>query len=213
MTGRPRLQIEGRQVGRLTVLGFSHVTRYGAAIFNCRCACGTEKKIFGKSLSAGDRGTKSCGCLARELAAARATHGHTRNGRSSPEYAAWGSMLRRCETPSVPHYHRYGGRGIKVCKRWHAFENFIADMGPRPTGHSLDRIDNNGNYTPGNCRWRTVLDQARNREIVVLTVGKVRGIKRLLQAGCLHADIAAFYGVGRSAVGKVARRERWGDVA
>lgn len=91
------------------------------------------------------------------------THGHAKGGKS-PEYRAWHAMRQRCYHPSQPHYSRYGGRGIVVCERWQVFANFLADMGLRPSPrHSLDRINNSGNYEPGNCRWATLVEQCRNR--------------------------------------------------
>jgi hypothetical protein len=101
-------------------------------------------------------------------------HGHARRDKESRAYKAWMRMRRRCEAPYSSQYKWYGARGIKVCERWHVFENFLADMGEPKTGESLDRIDNNGHYEPSNCRWATHHEQMRNtRRCRLLTVNGI----------------------------------------
>jgi hypothetical protein len=134
--------------------------------FLCRCDCGTERVVLLGSLRTGK--TQSCSCLNKEILSERdctySTHGHTTGDTQTRTYTSWSKMLYRCRTSTCHAYADYGGRGISVCERWLSFENFLADMGERPEGKTLDRWpDNDGNYEPGNARWATPKEQQANR--------------------------------------------------
>lgn len=152
--------LTGQKFGRLTV-----VRKTLDSHWLCQCDCGVEKEVRSTLLRSGK--TKSCGCYRIERgrahgASIKLRHGQGR-GRGTPEYNCWGQMLHRCRNPNSRMFKNYGGRGITVCERWHTFDNFFADMGPRPSPkHSIDRIDVNGNYEPGNVRWATSIEQNRN---------------------------------------------------
>ena len=167
------INLAGQAYGRWTVLGpSSHRGRNRNQYWECRCSCGTEQVAGSSALRSGH--SKSCGCLnldaIRERNTANAKHGCSRsiNGKPTPTWGSWNSMINRCKTTpyNIAKWPDYAGRGILVCERWlgrDGFTHFAADMGERPDGMTLDRINFNGNYEPGNCRWATPMQQTQNR--------------------------------------------------
>jgi len=170
-----RIDHTGKTFGRLTVVRYAE-TRKSKAWWICRCSCGTVGEFRGEDMVSGQQ--KSCGCLRNEISGGRTrTHGRSK----SPEYHVWVGMIARCEKKNIKGYDRYGGRGISVCDRWrHSFANFLADMGNRPSErHSIERVNNDGNYEPGNCRWATTAEQSNNtrRTIRIVIGGREQSLK------------------------------------
>lgn len=166
--GSRSTDLSGTKYGRLVADKLS--VRGGRTYWWCTCECGTRKLVRSDSLRSG--AVVSCGCYHRERAAEfcrvrRTTHGASSSGPGggkTPEYGAWSNALYRCRDRTNKYFPDYGARGISVCSRWDSFENFLVDMGERPSpAHSLDRINNHGNYEPGNCRWATQDIQHANR--------------------------------------------------
>jgi hypothetical protein len=148
----------GERYGRLLVVGRApnKSDKDTNARWVCACDCGRETTQYGQDLKKGK--VVSCGCWNDEK---KFKHGMARQ----PVYKVWQQLHQRCENPKAPKFYNYGGRGIKVCERWKSFENFAADMGIRPEGYSIERINNDGDYEPSNCMWATTKQQLNNRRI------------------------------------------------
>ncbi len=154
--------LAGRTFHRLTVLCRAE-NRGTRAFWTCQCVCGAQKEVSSSDLVTGH--IKSCGCLNAEVRKQKATrHGYNR----SPTYVAWCNMRARCNNPKNKRFSSYGGRGIAVCERWATFDNFLADMGPKPDGKTLERVDVDGDYEPSNCVWADWETQHNNKRGTVV---------------------------------------------
>jgi hypothetical protein len=171
---RIKRDITNQRFGRLVAISLSPTrTSDGHVQWVCQCDCGNTRPAPTSSLIRGI--IKSCGCLQPEIAAARLAAWNSENGAiiaagktthggsSSRQYGVWRAMKERCSNPKNKDYANYGGRGIRVCERWHTYDNFLADMGPRPPGLSIERRNNNLGYSPDNCYWATRLEQNHNQ--------------------------------------------------
>lgn len=211
-------ELGGRRFGRLCVLGREGIENRQPT-WRCKCDCGNEIVTYGNGLRRGS--VKSCGCLvADNNRSLRERHGHARKGERSPTYRTWLAMRDRCEKSDNGTYHRYGARGIKVCERWQLFDNFLADMGERPPGLTIDRIDPERGYEPGNCRWATYSEQRRtarweahlgsDHHNAKLTEEDVRQIRASPEVP--GVKLARAYGVGPSVICGIRKRRTWKHV-
>lgn len=174
----------GSKFNRLTILALAGPADHRQKLVRCRCDCGTERVMDAYAVVHGK--AKSCGCLKRESARqsvrkvheGNRTHGLVHSG----TYRTWQGMVDRCRNARNPRFSSYGGRWITVCERWLKFEGFLADMGQRPQGKSIDRIDNGGNYESSNCRWATPTQQQRNMRGT--TYATYRGLRQVLRDLC-----------------------------
>jgi len=214
-----KANITGKRFGRWTVLGMCPERRrhIGGAhiVWRCRCDCGVERNVRGSALRFGK--SRSCGCVSPTF-----KHGHARKGSTTRAYRCWRGMLDRCNRPRNKAYPHYGGRGISVCARWFIFENFLADMGEPLPDKSIDRIDPNGNYEPGNCRWATYAEQVTNRrpftqiglrgdrthfaKLSAPEIAQIRALKGVQS----QSQIARQFGISRSNVSLIQTGKTWG---
>lgn len=158
----------GNHFGLLTILEKAPKIQNGKAMqsaFLCECQCGTKKIVAAYKLKSGR--TSSCGCLisvtAKSNKGCPPRHGHSSGGKTTKTYQSWFAMIQRCENPKNKRFADWGGRGISVCDSWHKFDNFLSDMGERPEGMTIDRINVDGNYEKANCRWADRFQQAANK--------------------------------------------------
>jgi hypothetical protein len=197
------INMVGRVFGKITVIRMYDTKGKQKHIrWLCVCECGNSTIAFGDALRRGN--TKSCGCLRFAHPGGRPTHGHTQNASPTREWLTWAGMRQRCLNPNNPKYKHYGGRGIRICERWEKFENFLADMGPKPKGMTLDRFpDNNGDYEPGNSRWATYHEQNLNRRTKSLSDDEVVEVKAWLSDGFGGSLLARMYGVSVSLISQI----------
>lgn len=176
----------GKQFGDWTVLRVASNKKRGRYV-ECRCKCGALRAVRADHLVSG--ASKSCGRGLCSANTSRVTHGYARRGSNRRhEYSAWSDAKKRCTNPKATHYEYYGGRGIAMCERWlSSFAAFLADMGDCPAGMTLDRIDSDGNYEPGNCRWVPMLMQNRNRRssVVVEFEGEKMTLAEMAERHCV----------------------------
>jgi len=185
---KEKIKLEhGTMFGKLMVICDAKTDKFNKSSSWVICSCGKSriKIISNRRLKIGD--TKSCGCLKKEL---MTKHGFSR----TPEYHTYCAMLRRCTNKRDNAFKHYGGRGIKVCERWlNSFENFYKDMGKRPYKKSIDRIDNNGNYSPENCRWATKKEQSSNRRNNILIKYKDKTVTLAELARIMEISLSTLY--------------------
>ena len=192
-----------QRYGRWTLL--SQATEGRHAKWLARCDCGKEKVVHLENLKRGK--SVSCGCLRTELSVARATtHGQSGNTRT---YKSWSHLKGRCLNPNDAAFKDYGGRGIAVCERWLRFENFYADMGECPKGHSIERVDVNGNYEPSNCVWLPLSLQMRNTRATRFTEEEIASIRSRLANGEKAKVLAREFGVADGHIRQIRGNHIW----
>lgn len=166
----------------------------------CQCDCGNTTEVRFQYLKTFK--TKSCGCLLHQF---KKTHGLT----DSPAYISYVSMRRRVENPNYVSFHRYGGRGITIDPSWSTFEGFYADMGNRPEGTTLDRIDNDGPYSKENCRWTTSSQQGANRATTILNAESVRALRRFKKDGWTYRELIELTGLKFGCLASAVQGKTW----
>lgn len=202
------IDLKGMRFGRLVVLN-KETKSPGLIKWECICDCGRKCKIRRGDLRSGR--TKSCGCIHSEkLILMNSTHGLSKDR----IYTTYNHMVSRCNNKNNKDYDRYGGRGISICSDWLSFESFVEwafENGYKDT-LEIDRIDNNGDYSPDNCRWVTRAENVRNSTTTKLSVAEVKEIKKLLQHGYSQRKIGVLYNVSKSCIKAISDNKTWRDI-
>lgn len=201
-----RINLASQRFAHLVAVRPSDKKSKVGTLWVCRCDCGNLTEVDSLKLRSGH--TKSCGCLKERTLAAgtNKSHGMSKNSRT---YKTWKEMRQRCNNPNNDKWQWYGGRGIKVCERWASFENFLADMGERPENKTLDRIDNNADYEPGNCRWITQLEQTRRQEKNKLRDGVSEALKKDRLLGMSYRALGKKYGISATTAHRCCMGQTW----
>lgn len=196
----------GQKFGRWTTVELRRGSR--TMEWACACACGNTASLEPSALLSGK--SRSCGCLRRDVSRAKSRrHGHTVGRAPTRTYGTWQKMKARCLNAECPDFVRYGGRGITVCERWLDFEHFLADMGECPPRLTIDRVNNDGNYEPKNCRWATRTEQNRNKRTTKLTLPLAASAFTLSRDGVIQRKIAAQLGVTQAMVHRILSGRAW----
>ena len=198
----------GNRFGRLVVL-YRVKNRRTSAYWQCQCDCGRNTETSGSHLRTGH--STSCGCIAFEkMKVATTTHGLTK----MPIYKVWKEMRARCNRQSHARFNSYGGRGIVVCAKWNmSFEAFLKDVGgDYKSNLQLDRINNNGNYEPGNTRWVDAKTNVRNSRTIKIDAQDAGAIKSMLVFGSTQSEIARDFGISKDIVSAIKRNRTWTDI-
>lgn len=212
------VDLSGKRFGRLLVKDRGP-NRGRRVTWNFICDCGNSGNTVASYMTTGRQ--VSCGCFHREMVASmareKATHGATRNGERTPTYSSWRSMRERVLNEYHHAFARYGGKGVEICDRWldgedglTGFECFLLDMGERPEGHSIDRIDTNGHYEPSNCRWATPTMQARNavdNKMTGMDVGVLHSMAANDNASL--SEMSARFGISKQHAWRIKTGKRW----